>query len=309
MVYSREQSCVICMTPSKDNVLLCQDGHSGCRSCAESQSASDGCCPQCVGPLWKPDGEWVPNRVLNNLMVRAYEGKAAKQQQPNATGKTVSVAQATLNELKRAARRGAAAVVEPTVVEAQPEHSRQQQQRERAKLEWEQACCSPPPSQADVSAPALCLEPPPPWLPGACGEAACRAAAGGVGARASAAARAGGPRVAGDAAAAAAGVAAGRVGRVPAGCGTHGHGVIVFSYCLAVIVAITPTCQIRQWIDGHNVAKVLDRTSWAYGAADEEQREREQACQGQKYSQHAAESYPDCSHAAASDPAADGGGG
>ena len=111
MVYSREQSCVICMTPSKDNVLLCQDGHSGCRSCAERQSASDGCCPQCVGPLWKPDGEWVPNRVLNNLMVHVYEGKAAKQQQ--------------LNELKRAARRGAAAVVEPIVVEAQPEHSRQ----------------------------------------------------------------------------------------------------------------------------------------------------------------------------------------
>ena len=192
MVYSREQSCVICMTPSKDNVLLCQDGHSGCRSCAERQSASDGCCPQCVGPLWKPDGEWVPNRVLNNLMVHVYEGKAAKQQQ-------------------------------------QPEHSRQQQQRERAKLEWEQACCSPPPSQADVSAPALCLEPPPPWLAGACGEAACRAAAGGVGARASAAARAGGPRVAGDAAAAAAGVAAGRVGRVP-GCGMYGFGVIVFTF-------------------------------------------------------------------------------
>ena len=119
MVYSREQSCVICMTPSKDNVLLCQDGHSGCRSCAERQSASDGCCPQCVGPLWKPDGEWVPNRVLNNLMVHVYEGKAAKQRQ--------------LNELKRAARRGAAAVVEPIVVEAQPEHSRQQQQRESAR--------------------------------------------------------------------------------------------------------------------------------------------------------------------------------
>ena len=101
MVYSREQSCVICMTPSKDNVLLCQDGHSGCRSCAERQSASDGCCPQCVGPLWKPDGEWVPNRVLNNLMVHVYEGKAAKQQQPNAISKqTASVAQATLKELK-----------------------------------------------------------------------------------------------------------------------------------------------------------------------------------------------------------------
>jgi hypothetical protein len=259
MVYSREQSCVICMTPSKDNVLLCQDGHSGCRSCAESQSASDGCCPQCVGPLWKPDGEWVPNRVLNNLMVRAYEGKAA-------TGKTVSVAQATLNELKRAARRGAAAVVEPTVVEAQPEHSRQQQQRERAKLEWEQACCSPPPSQADVSAPALCLEPPPPWLAGACGEAACRAAAGGVGARASAAARAGGPRVAGDAAAAAAGVAAGRVGRVPAGCGMYGFGVSVF---LLVIAAITPDLPDSA-VDDYKLAKVLIGRAGHGAARDEE---------------------------------------
>ncbi len=69
-----DAQCMICFQPSLDNVSMCGEGHNACRTCANAHwrntlfSDTSKQCPKCRSPLIKPDGQWMRNTALNNLV-------------------------------------------------------------------------------------------------------------------------------------------------------------------------------------------------------------------------------------------------
>lgn len=61
---------MICYQASLDNVSLCTQGHNACRTCADKllASAFSDKCPLGCAELHMPNGEWIGNRALNEMV-------------------------------------------------------------------------------------------------------------------------------------------------------------------------------------------------------------------------------------------------
>ena len=62
--------CAICYQPSVDNVSMCAEGHNACRVCADKmvRSPHGTKCPIGCAKLLRPDGAWMSNRALNDVI-------------------------------------------------------------------------------------------------------------------------------------------------------------------------------------------------------------------------------------------------
>ena len=66
--------CCICLGPKSDNVTLCRESHNACRTCADrylSTSGPSAKCPQGCTSLCRPEGRWISNKAINNVIATA----------------------------------------------------------------------------------------------------------------------------------------------------------------------------------------------------------------------------------------------